>query len=234
MTSLDEKLLREERAERLRFARERAKFRGPTSVAKELGMSVNTYKAYEQGRNGFGLADAERFANLFGVSLQWLNYGEGSPDDANEPARNEIPIMGYLGAGAEVMPEFEQVPPEGLDQIEVPFPLPAEMIAFKVRGDSMLPVYKDGAVIIVYRDQQRPLHAFYGEEAAVRTSDGRRFIKTVMRGRDGLVNLLSWNAPPIEDVHLEWVGEIFATLPGSTLRKVERQGGIQGQLKLGA
>ena len=96
----------------------------------------------------------------------------------------------------------------------------------------MLPVYQNGFIIIVYREQQRPLEAFYGEEAAVRTSDGRRFIKTVQKGSNGLVNLYSWNAPLIEDVRLEWIGEIFGTIRPSALKKVGRQGGIQGQLRL--
>ncbi len=142
-----------------------------------------------------------------------------------------IPLMGYIGAGAEIMPEFEQVPPDGIDHVNVPFPLPAEMIAFQVRGDSMLPVYKDGHVIVCYREQKRPIEAFYGEDAAVRTSDGRRFIKTIMRGNPG-VNLMSWNAAPIENVGLEWIGEIFATLPRNALKSIERKGGIQGRLKL--
>lgn len=145
-----------------------------------------------------------------------------------------VPIMGYLGAGAEVEPDFEQVPPEGLDEIDVPFTLPSEMIAFRVRGESMLPVYKDGEVIVVYREQQKPIESFYGEEAAVRTTDGRRFIKTIMRGQDGTVTLMSWNAQPIENVEIEWVGEIFAALPPSSLRRVSRQGGIQGRLRLAA
>lgn len=149
-----------------------------------------------------------------------------------------VPVMGYLGAGAEVEPEYEQVPPEGLDQIQIPFQMPDDMIAFKVRGESMLPVYKDGAVIITYREQKKPLQAFYGEEAAVRTSDGRRFIKTIMRGQDDTVNLLSHNASPIEGVRLEWIGEIFAVIPPGALRSVgksvEKEGGIQGQLKLRA
>jgi len=129
-----------------------------------------------------------------------------------------IPLMGYIGAGAEIMPEFEQVPPDGLDMVEVPFQMPADMVAFEVRGDSMLPVYREGYIIIVYRDQKKPLEAFYGEDAAVRTSDGKRFIKTIVRGPDG-INLVSWNAKTIENVKLEWIGEIFAVLPSHTLMK---------------
>lgn len=98
----------------------------------------------------------------------------------------------------------------------------------------MLPAFKDGNIIVVYREQKRALESFYGEEAAVRTADGRRFIKTIMRGADGTVSLLSFNAEPIENVRLEWVGEIFGTFPQSSLRRVARQGGVQGQLRLRA
>lgn len=141
-----------------------------------------------------------------------------------------VKIVGYIGAGAEIMPEFEQVPPEGLDQVHVPFPLPDDMIALEVRGDSMLPVYKDGHVVIVYREQKKPVQSFYGEDAAVRTADGRRFLKTIMKGSP--ITLTSFNAAPIENVALEWIGEIFAVLPRTQLRHVERAGGLQGRLKL--
>lgn len=151
-------------------------------------------------------------------------------------AARSVPLMGYLGAGAEIEPEFEQVPPEGLESIDLPFDVPEDLWAFRVKGTSMLPLYREGVVIIVYREQRRPLETFFGQEAAVRTRDGRRFIKTIMRGTGRAVNLLSWNAPPIEGVHLEWIGEIFAAIPPEalrrTVRKIERQGGIQGQLRL--
>lgn len=132
--------------------------------------------------------------------------------NVEKPLVSHVPLMGYIGAGAEIMPDFEQVPADGLEKIEIPFPIPADMVAFSVKGDSMLPAYKDGYIVIVYRDQRRSIESFYGQEAAVRTSDGKRFIKTIMRGIDG-VNLFSWNAAPIENVKLEWIGEIFAVLP---------------------
>src|SRR5438093_8156549 len=51
---------------------------------------------------------------------------------------NSVPIMGRVGAGASIEPEHEQVPPEGLGEVELPFPFPEETIAFEVAGDSML------------------------------------------------------------------------------------------------
>ncbi|WP_412032904.1 S24 family peptidase [Nitratireductor aquimarinus] len=190
-------------------------------LARRAQLSYDNINKYLAGAVKQPRGDAlDRLAGALGIDPVFLERGI----DATT-GHTEVPVMGYLGAGAEVEPEFEQVPPEGIDQVEIPFPLPDDMIAFKVRGDSMLPAYKDGAVIVVYRDQQKPLTSFYGEEAAVRTSDGRRFIKTVMRGNNGFVNLLSWNASPIENVHLEWIGEIFAVIPPSALVSVGRSNG---------
>jgi hypothetical protein len=36
---------------------------------------------------------------------------------------NSVPIMGRVGAGASIEPEHEQVPPEGLGEVELPFPI---------------------------------------------------------------------------------------------------------------
>ena len=139
-------------------------------------------------------------------------------------SKSYVPLMGYVGAGAKIKPDFGEMPPDGLGFIEIPFPMPADMVAFRVRGDSMLPVYREGHIIIACRNQTKPLEAFYGEEAVVQTSDGRRFIKTIMRGVNG-VNLISWNATPIEDVKLKWIGEIFAVLPRQALRDVDKNAG---------
>ena len=142
------------------------------------------------------------------------------------PSKSYVPLMGYVGAGAKIAPDFGEMPPDGLGFIRIPFLMPADMVAFRVRGDLMLPVYREGHIIIVYRNQTKPLEAFYGEEAVVQTSDGRRFIKTIMRGAEG-VNLISWNARPIENVTLEWIGEILAILPRQALRHVDKNVGYR-------
>ncbi|MCA6121945.1 S24 family peptidase [Bradyrhizobium sp. WSM 1704] len=134
---------------------------------------------------------------------------------------NLIPIMGRVGAGASIEPEYEQVPPEGLGEVELPFPIWEETIAFEVSGDSMLPKYENGDVIVVYREQRHPLSSFYGEEAAVRLKSGERYLKTIERGSStGVVNLKSFNAKPINGVKLEWIGEIALTLPRGQIARL--------------
>src|ERR1700676_150330 len=45
---------------------------------------------------------------------------------------NTLRIMARVGAGAVIEPDREQVPQEGLGEIELPFPIAEETIAFEV------------------------------------------------------------------------------------------------------
>ena len=141
---------------------------------------------------------------------------------------NSVPIMGRVGAGAVIEPENEQVPPEGLGEVQLPFPIAEETIAFEVAGDSMLPKYENGDIIVVYRDQRHPLTSFYGEEAAVRLKSGERYLKTIERGKTAnFVNLTSFNAKPINGVKLEWIGEICVTLPRGQIERLRAKAAVR-------
>ena len=145
---------------------------------------------------------------------------------------NAVPIMGRVGAGASISPEYEQMPPEGIGEVELPFPIAEETIAFEVVGDSMLPKYESGDIIVVYRDQRHPLSSFYGEEAAVRLKTGERYLKTIERGKTAhVVNLTSFNAKPIAGVKLEWIGEICVTLPRGQIERLRARAATRSRKK---
>ena len=130
-----------------------------------------------------------------------------------------VPVVGRIGAGSVIEPDFDQTEGSGLYDVTLPFSVPAEMIGLEVDGESMMPKYDPGDVVVVWREQRRATDAYVGQLAAVRTHDGRRFLKFVRLGsKPGLYTLESFNARPIPDVPLSWIGEIHVIVPASQIR----------------
>lgn len=139
-----------------------------------------------------------------------------------DQSRTTIPIMGYIGAGAEIDPEFEQVPPDGLDQIDVPYRLPDGMIGLQVKGVSMYPRFRDGDVVVVYGEQRYDTETLLGDEVAVRTDEGRRYLKTLTQGsKPKRYTLTSFNSPePIQNVVVVWASPIEHIVPAKRARRL--------------
>lgn len=154
-------------------------------------------------RRGVTTETLMALAPVLKTTAAWLLEGVGEPTPGNI-----VQVVGRIGAGAEILPEFEQIPPEGLYEIEVPFPISNDAIAFQVEGDSMWPRYDPGDVIICWR-QGTNVDEVVGWEAAVRTTDGKRYLKRIQRGgSSGTFDLESHNAAPIRGVQIEWAAEI--------------------------
>lgn len=189
---------------------------GSTKLAKLSGTSKQNISRWADGERRLVPEWAEKLAPLLDTTADKLLL-----INPMETGSFSVPIMGFIGAGGEIMPEYEQVPPEGLDQIDLPFPVPPEIIALGVKGISMMPAYKDGDAVLVWKDQRMATEHYLGEEAAVRTHDGRRFLKELQRGSSrGAYNLHSYNAPLIENVGIEWVGEIYLTVKAPVIRRM--------------
>lgn len=68
--------------ERLAWAREKAGFVDKTAFAKAVGVNPTTYRAYENGQNGFARL-AATFARKLGVTVEWLLEGGSTPTIAH-------------------------------------------------------------------------------------------------------------------------------------------------------
>ncbi len=187
--------------DRLRRARS-LKFSTSTEAAAAYGFNPNTLRSNENGNKSFGREMAVRYAKAFGVRLEWLLDGRGSMR-AN---RQQIPVEGYVGAGAVVVPFSDG----GFDPVEPPFGAPDGAVAFIVRGDSMYPAFREGTYLIALAC---PPEECEGKRAIVTLDDDHRYVKFVSRGsRKGLFSLHSHNGAPINDVRVMHAARIIGTV----------------------
>lgn len=183
--------------ERLKIARERAGYSSAAEVARKFGWTETTYRAHENGQRNIPRERAPIYARAFRVAPEWLLYGRG------DPAKKPVPLVGMVGAGAEI---FEADSGGALDDVEPPPGVGPDAVAVEVRGDSMYPRYMEGDVLIY--DRHVSIDRANGQECVVGFADGRRFVK-VVRARGALVDLESFNAPPMRDQSVEWVAPVL-------------------------
>lgn len=187
-------------------------------LAERTGLSVSYVSRLEKGERNLSVRNLNLFAHALNVSSSELLEAA--------PAKNlnMVAVMGRIGAGAEISPDDEQVPPEGLYEIETPFPLPEDAIAFEVVGESMWPRYDPGDIIICWRQGTNPEDVL-GWEAAVKTAEGGRYLKRVLRGgAPGSFDLESHNAPPIRGVTLVWVAAIQSVIRSGQWQRMPESG----------
>lgn len=205
--------------QRLREARKKAGYSSAMSAAKRWGWPSSTYAAHENGQNGFPVDIAERYAKAFKVSTAWLLSGEGDRD-----RQNLVKVEGLVGAGGAIETSVENVGDDGLEEIEVPFPLPPNAAAFRVSGNSMFPRYDDGDVIIVVKRERHPEDLLHFETLVV-TAEGNRYLKRIVPGgRKGLFDLESFNAPPMRNVRIQSATEVHSVVRRGQWKSLEANG----------
>ena len=182
-------------------------------AAKKPDAVRNLRRAVQNGeRRGITTDTLSALAPVLKTTASWLMEGT-----TEAPSSSSLRIVGRIGAGAEILPEYEQLPPEGLYDLDVALPLSPDTIAFVVEGDSMWPRYNAGDVVVCSDAEHDPA-TITGREAAVRTGDGKRYLKTIRRGKEqDTFDLESHNAPPIRDVEIAWASPILMMLPNPKL-----------------
>jgi len=119
----------------------------------------------------------------------------------------QVPLMGEVGAGG-LIACFA----DGADVKYVPRPplAPGPLIAFIVKGDSMLPKYDPGDIIYIRRDPERVLSSYLGKYCAVHLKDNGTYLKVLTLGsQPGRFTLRSINALAMEDVEVIWASPVL-------------------------
>lgn len=123
-------------------------------------------------------------------------------------AKRAVPLIGFAQAGAGGFYDDAGFPVgHGFDAIELPG-VEDGSYALKVQGDSMLPVYRDGDVLIVRPDN----NARAGDRVVVRTSGGEVMAKVLDKRSAQRIDLRSLNPDhpnrSLSTVDVEWIARI--------------------------
>lgn len=118
--------------------------------------SISQWENDEHSPSGDNLA---QLSKVFGVSAHWLATGKGSPELSNvEPAvipqGNRIPIISYVQAGNwREMCEQATTFDGNVEYVSAGGEIGPYGFGLWLRGDSMLPQFKEGDLIIVDPDE---------------------------------------------------------------------------------
>lgn len=170
----------------------------PTTLSLQVGRNRSLVKDLLEKTTDVQISTLMKLAGALDVELSEIL------------AAPRVPVVGKIGAGGSVI--FDEV---GSDETVIRPPgISGLLVALEVCGDSMLPKYRDGDIIYIQRNHDGVLLEYIGEDCAVRLASGETYIKQLIRGRDPTrFTLLSLNAPPIEDVEVEWATPVLFIMP---------------------
>ncbi|PDQ21495.1 DNA-binding protein [Mesorhizobium sanjuanii] len=139
-----------------------------------------------------------------------LVEGRGKPGPGFLPAqKSSVPLLGFAQAGAGGFFDDAGFPAgQGWDLIEIPARATETSYALQVQGDSMLPLYRNGDVLIV----EPGAATRRGDRVVVKTNAGEVMAKVLDRQTAKSIVLVSLNPDhpdrdiPMRDV--DWVARI--------------------------
>lgn len=136
----------------------------------------------------------------------------GFPDGTFPPQTGSIPLLGFAQAGAGGFFDDGGFPAgQGWDVVEFPAS-PASrsgVYALEIQGDSMMPLYRDGDVLIVEPGAQ----VRRGDRVVVKTREGEVMAKVLIRQSARTIELMSLNPEHANRTfdlsEIDWIARII-------------------------
>ncbi|PWE57692.1 DNA-binding protein [Metarhizobium album] len=144
--------------------------------------------------------------------MQPMQAGGSLPEGAFPPQSGTIPLLGFAQAGTGGFFDDGGFPAgQGWDVVEFPASPDRRpgVYALEVQGDSMLPLYRDGDVLIVEPGAQ----VRRGDRVVVKTREGEVMAKVLMRQTARSIDLVSLNPDhanrSFDLIDVEWIARII-------------------------
>jgi phage repressor protein C with HTH and peptisase S24 domain len=187
----------------------------PSALARRAGLDPTTFNKSKRvaGDGRPRWPSTESIAKILvatGARLEDF-FGLPAGDGDRLPVQRSVPLLGLAQAGAGGF--FDEGGfPAGTGWDEVPFPVAATgeaVFALEVAGDSMLPAYRDGDILIV----SRTATVRRADRVVVRTAEGEVMVKILHRQTAEAVELHSLNPdhPPrvLALASIDWMARIL-------------------------
>ncbi|MGX1100742.1 S24 family peptidase [Amorphus sp. MBR-141] len=188
----------------------------PSGLARRAGLDPTTFNKSKRlagdGRPRWPSTESiAKVLEATGAGLaDFFGRTPGAPGDDALPVPRAVPLLGFAQAGAGGFFDDGGFPVgTGWDEISFPERRDEPVYALEISGDSMLPLYRHGDVLIVSRASS----VRRGDRVVVKTTDGEVMAKILHRRTPRQIELTSLN-PDHPDrtvplAEIEWMARIL-------------------------
>jgi phage repressor protein C with HTH and peptisase S24 domain len=164
----------------------------PSGLAKKSGLDPTTFNKSKRitpdGRPRW--PSTESVAKALDATATTIDTFVQLIGDSGRPVTQAVPLIGFAEAGAGGYFDDGGFPVgRGWDEIAFPAVSDEHAYALEISGDSMMPAYRDGDVILV--SPAAPIRR--GDRVVVKTKDGEVMVKELKRRTSKTIELRSVN-----------------------------------------
>lgn len=174
-------------------------------LARRIGRHQTAIGPYERDEYEPPRDVVERLASVLETSAEYLYFGRS-------PLHVTVPVLGDIGRAGLVEPAPEASP-------EVVQLRDQQLRAYRVRDDSMAPVFRPGQIALILGDQAPHPASILGRDALVQLVDGRVFLRRLLPSSDPTrFDLAAYNAPVLPLVVVQEARPVVGSLSGEAWR----------------